>query len=184
MNQRSVERSVGRSVARKEGRDKVTGRAQYVDDLSFPGMLHGATVRSPSARGRIRGIHFADEIPWHEFTIVTAKDIPGKNCVTLILDDQPYLAAEVVNHAEEPVVLLAHADRYLLEEARRGVRLDIEPMEPVFTLDDSLAGRDTVWGKDNIFKSLLVSKGDVDSVWEKADFIVEGEYTTGAQEQL
>ncbi len=180
MNQQSV----GRSVVRKEARDKVTGRAQYVDDLSFPGMLHGATVRSPCARGRIRGIHFADEIPWHEFTIVTAKDIPGKNCVTLILVDQPYLAAEVVNHAEEPVVLLAHPDRYLLEEARRGVRLDIEPQEPVFTLDDSLAGRGPVWGKDNIFKSLLVSKGDVDSAWQKADFIVEGEYTTGAQEQL
>ncbi len=175
---------MGRSVPRKEARDKVTGRAQYVDDLSFPGMLHGATVRSPCARGRIRGIHFADGIPWHEFIIVTAKDIPGKNYVTLILDDQPYLAAEVVNHAEEPVVLLAHPDRYLLEEARRGVRLDIEPLEPVFTLDDSLTGRGPVWGKDNIFKSLLVNKGDVDSAWQKADFIVEGEYTTGAQEQL
>ncbi len=176
--------SVGRSVARKEARDKVTGRAQYVDDLAFPGMLYGATVRSPVARGRIRGIHFAEGIPWNEFTIVTAKDIPGKNCVTLILDDQPYLAAEVVNHAEEPVVLLAHPDRYLLEEARRCVRLDIEPLEPVFTIDDSLAARNIVWGKDNIFKSLLVNKGDVDSVWQKADVIVEGEYETGAQEQL
>ena len=58
MNPRSLEPSVGRSVPRKEARDKVTGRAQYVDDLSFPGMLHGATVRSPCARGRIRGIQF------------------------------------------------------------------------------------------------------------------------------
>ncbi len=175
---------VGQPVPRKEARDKVTGRAQYVDDLSFPGMLHGATVRSPCARGRIRGIHFAGGIPWHEFTIVTAQDIPGKNCVTLILDDQPYLAAEVVNHAEEPVVLLAHPDRYLLEEGRRGVRLDIEPLEPLFSLEDSLAGGKVIWGRDNIFKSLLVNKGDVDGAWEKADFIVEGEYVTGAQEQL
>jgi CO/xanthine dehydrogenase Mo-binding subunit len=175
---------VGRPVLRKEARDKVTGRAQYVDDLSFPGMLYGATVRSPCARGRIRGVHFAAGLPWDEFVIVTAKDIPGKNCVTLIREDQPFLADQVVNHAEEPVVLLAHPDRYLLEEGRRGVRLDIEPLEPVLTLDDSLAGREIIWGKDNIFQSVQVNKGDVDSAWEKADFIVEGEYTTGAQEQL
>ena len=69
---------VGQPVPRKEGRDKVTGRASYVDDLRFPGMLYGATVRSPFPRGRIRGITFAPGIPWDDFTIVTAKDIPGE----------------------------------------------------------------------------------------------------------
>ena len=113
-----VEHTLGRAVPRKEGREKVTGQARYIDDLKFPGMLYGATVRSPAARGRIRGIHFDPGIPWDEFTIVTAKDIPGANCVALILEDQPYLAESVVNHPEEPVVLLAHPDRYLLEEAR------------------------------------------------------------------
>jgi len=67
---------LGQSVVRKEGRDKVTGRAQYVDDLTLPGMIHGVTVRSSIARGRILGIRYADSIPWHEFTIVTAADIP------------------------------------------------------------------------------------------------------------
>jgi carbon-monoxide dehydrogenase large subunit len=50
--------TVGKPVPRKEGREKVTGEAKYVDDLSFPGMLHGATVRSRVAHGRIRGIEF------------------------------------------------------------------------------------------------------------------------------
>ena len=88
----------------------------------LPGMIHGVTVRSPCARGRIRGIHFGDGIPWDEFTIVTASGYPAaKTCVALILDDQPCLAESVVNHPEEPVLLLAHPDRYLLEEARRAV---------------------------------------------------------------
>ena len=113
---------IGQAIPRKEGREKVTGRARYVDDLAFPGMLHGVTVRSPAPRGRIRAIHFDDKIPWKEFTVVTAKDIPGENCIALILHDQPCLAAEFVNHAEEPVVLLAHPDKYLLEEARRAVQ--------------------------------------------------------------
>jgi len=49
---------IGRPVPRKEGRAKVTGQARYVDDLVFPGILYGATVRSRVARGRIKGISF------------------------------------------------------------------------------------------------------------------------------
>ena len=177
-------RVIGKSVPRKEGREKVTGSARYVDDLSFPGMLHGATVRSPAARGRIRAIHFAEGIPWHEFTVVTAKDIPGKNCIALLIEDQPCLAAEFVNHPEEPVVLLAHHDKYLLEEARRAVRIEIEPLPAIFSIEDSLERKEVIWGQDNIFKSFCVEKGDVDSAWGEAAFVVEGIYETGAQEQL
>lgn len=180
-NQKQI---VGRSVQRKEGRDKVTGVTRYVDDLAFPEMLYGVTVRSHIARGRIRGIKFTGDIPWHEFTIVTAKDIPGANCVALILNDQPYLADEFVNHVEEPILLLAHPDKYLVEEARRAVKVDIEPLQPVFTIDDSLNQKEIVWGTDNVLKPFLMEKGNVDEVWAQADFIVEGEYETGAQEQL
>src|SRR2546422_772415 len=175
---------IGRPVPRKEGRAKVTGQARYVDDLVFPGMLYGATVRSRVARGRIKGISFSEGIPWHEFTIVTAKDIPGENYVALIAHDQPYLADGVVNHSEEPVVLLAHPEKYLLEEARRAVQLEIEPQRPTFTIEDSLNKKEIIWGEDNVFKSYSVEKGNVDGVWARADFIVEGEYRTGAQEQL
>jgi CO/xanthine dehydrogenase Mo-binding subunit len=169
---------------RKEGRSKVTGAARYVDDLQMPGMLYGATVRSPAPRGRIRAIIFGDGIPWDEFVVVTAKDIPGENAVALILLDQPYLAAEFVNHAEEPILLLAHADKHLLERARRAVSIEIEELPPVFTLEESLAAKEIIWGEDNVFKTYLVDKGNVDEVWETADLVIEGEYSTGAQEQL
>jgi CO/xanthine dehydrogenase Mo-binding subunit len=175
---------VGKSVPRKEGRKKVTGQALYVDDISFPEMLHGVTVRSAVPRGRITNISFGGDIPWDEFTIVTAKDIPGENCVALIIDDQPYLADGVVNHPEEPIVLLAHADKYLLEEARRNVHIEYEELPAIFSLEDSLAQKEIIWGEDNVFKKFLVEKGNVDDAWAKADFIVEGEYQTGAQEQL
>ena len=177
-------RVIGKSVPRKEGREKVTGRAKYVDDLKFPGMIFGATVRSPVARGRILGIHFEPGIPWDEFTIATAKDIPGKNCIALLIDDQPCLADEFVNHPEEPVVLLAHPDKYLLEEARRSVRFEIEPQPAIFSMDDSLACQHVIWGTDNIFKSYQVNKGHVEHALREADLIVEGTYETGAQEQL
>ena len=177
-------RLVGQSVPRKEGRAKVTGEARYVDDVTLPGMLHGVTVRSPIARGRIRGIHFADGLPWDEFTIVTARDVPAPNRIVLIMDDQPCLADGVVNHAEEPVVLLAHPDKHLVEKARRAVTIDVDPLPPVYTIDDALEGGTIVWGEDNIFKRFVVGRGDVDAVWDTADHVVAGEYHTGAQEQL
>src|SRR5579862_6954664 len=165
---------VGRSVPRKEGRDKVTGRAVYVDDRILPGMLHGATVRTPCARGRILNISFATHIAWDEFVVVTANDIPGLNAVALLTDDQPYLAEDRFEHAEEPVVLLAHPDRYALEEARRAVTIEVEPLPPVLAMEDST----------KIFKSYRMEKGDIDTVWATADRVIEGTYATGAQEQL
>ena len=178
------EKYFGHSVPRKEGREKVTGRARYVDDLAFPDKLYGVTVRSSIARGRILGIRFGEGIPWSEFTIVTAADIPGKNEIATIEHDQPCLAADLINHPEEPIVLLAHPDRYLLEEARRAVQVDVEPLPAIFSIEDSIAKRAVLYGQDNIFKEYHLEKGDVDAAWAQADIIVEGEYRTGAQEQL
>src|SRR5882724_3869550 len=178
------ERIVGASVPRKEGRDKVTGQARYVDDMTLPDMLYGATVRTQFPRGRIRTITFGPGIAWNEFVIVTAKDITGKNVIALIADDQPCLADGLVNHPEEPILLLAHPNRHLLPQAVQAVSIDYEQLPAVFTMEESENHSQIIWGADNTFKTYRVEKGEVDEVWEKADHIVEGEYWTGAQEQL
>src|SRR5580658_10400143 len=175
---------VGTSVPRMEGRGKVTGQARYVDDMALPGMLYGATVRSRIPRGTIKKLAFGPGIPWNEFVTVSAKDIPGKNCIALIEDDQPCLADGIVNHPEEPLLLLAHPDRHLLPKAVDAVSAEYEPLPAIFSLEESEALQQIIWGADNTFKSYLIEKGDVDSVWQNADHIVEAEYTTGAQEQL
>jgi CO/xanthine dehydrogenase Mo-binding subunit len=180
----AVHHIVGASVPRKEGWDKVTGAARYVDDVTLPDILYGATVRSNVPRGKIKSISFAPTVNWNEFILVTAKDIPGKNCIALILDDQPCLASETVNHSEEPILLLAHADPHKLRKAVEAVSIEYEPLPPVYTMEESEQQSTIIWGTDNTFKSYLVEKGDVDAVWKEAAHIVEGEYFTGAQEQL
>jgi CO/xanthine dehydrogenase Mo-binding subunit len=180
----TAEHTIGKSVPRKEGRDKVTGAARYIDDMSLPGMLYGATVRSQISRGIIKKISFDPQFNWTEFVVVTAKDIPGKNCIALIGDDQPCLADGNINHPEEPILLLAHPDPYLLRKAVDAVSIEYDFLPPVFTMEESERCSQLIWGTDNTFKTFLIAKGDVESVWAKADYIVEGEYTTGAQEQL
>lgn len=174
---------VGRSVPRKEGVEKVTGRAAYLDDLTLPGLLHGRTVRSPVSRGRLERIDFDPALPWDEIVVVTARDIPGQNVIRLIRDDQPCLAERRILHREEPVVLLAHADRELLARAVEGVRLVITPEEPVLSLDDALAGRNPTV-PDNVFIEYTLERGSVEAGLADADLVVEGTYETGAQEHV
>ena len=157
------DRLLGTSPTRTDGAAKVTGQARYVDDLPFEGALHGKTIRTTVARGRLRGIRYLPGVPWDEFVIVTAQDIPGANVVTLIDTDQPYLVHDQVRHAAEPVVLIAHADKGLVEKAARLVELDITPEPGVFTLDDSLkagARGDAQYGANNVFKHFHVARGD------------------------
>src|SRR4051812_27044374 len=82
---------VGTSVPRVDGVAKVTGRAQYLDDLDAPGAWHGATVRSAVAHGVLEAIELDPAFDWSGVTVVTAADIWGKNAIALIEDDQPAL---------------------------------------------------------------------------------------------
>lgn len=184
MNSDAKTRVVGAPVPRKEGVDKLLGRARYVDDIEREGMWFGATVRSSIPRGIIRSITFEPHIDWSEFAIARASDIPGENCIQLIMADQPCLADGKVNHCEEPILLLAHPDRHKLREALTSVRIDYDPLPAVLTLGESERRAEIVWGKDNLLKSFLLEKGDVDATWSSAAHIVEGEYRTGAQEHL
>ena len=194
---------LGASPIRKEGRAKVLGAAKYIDDLSLPGMWHGATVRSSIARGRIRSITFAPHIDWSAFTIVGAADIPGENTIVHLTKDHPCLAAEHINHPFEPILLVAHPDKAALLAALVAIHIDYDELPGVFTIEESEAAvasgshEKIIWpgsdmgGTPNCFKSYLMYTGDADeteaglaTAFARADFIVEGEYATGAQEQL
>lgn len=166
-------------INRKEGRDKLLGTAKYIDDMNFEGMLHGATVRSPIPRGKLKNIHFEGDVPWNEFTIVTAKDIPGKNVITMIENDWPFLVDENINHMGEAVALIAHHDKNILRHALKNIRVETEELPAIFSIEDSLAVKEKLWKEDNVFKSFHINKGNVDSVWDQAAHIIEGTYTTG-----
>ena len=184
MSTNPTTRIVGAAVPRKEGVDKLLGRARYVDDIEREGMWYGATMRSTIPRGRIRSIAFDPNIDWSEFVVVTAADVPGKNRIQLILDDQPCLADGQVNHCDEAIVLIAHPSKTKVRDAVSAVTVEYDPLPPVFTIEESERREIIVWGEDNLLKSFLLEKGNVDSAWATAAHIVEGEYRTGAQEHL
>jgi CO/xanthine dehydrogenase Mo-binding subunit len=161
---------VGRNVLRKDGPGKVNGTARYLDDLRVPGLLHARTIRSTVPAGDIRDIRL--NFNQRGFTIVSHRDIPGRNVVALIDDDQPCLAARTVRHVAEPILLLAHEDRDALLAA--DVQIAYRATPPQYDPESS----------PHAFKRIAIEKGSLASGFRAAAVVVEGEYRTGHQEQL
>ena len=164
-------RAVGKNVRRKDGDAKVTGAAKYIDDLSFPGMLYGATVRAVIPRGRIRARHVSLS---PDLIVADYRDIPGPNYVALIDPDQPCLAVNEIRHVAEPLLLVAHADKHALIDVDKRVTFETEAQAPNYDPEAS----------DVCFKQIAIDKGDIDLGFRNADLVIEGEYRTAHQEQL
>lgn len=176
--------AVGQNVLRKEGYEKLTGAARYIDDLTLDGMLFGKTIRSTIARGRIKTVELGSACDWSRIVVADYRDIPGDNYVALIENDQPLLAELEVHHHEEPILLIAAATKSDLEAAARHIHIEYDESPPVLTIEESLAGSEVIYGADNVFKRFLIGRGDVDEGFAAADMIVEGEYRVPHQEQL
>ncbi|MGH7529592.1 MAG: xanthine dehydrogenase family protein molybdopterin-binding subunit [Gemmatimonadales bacterium] len=167
---------VGRPVPRREGVEKVTGRARYTDDLVVPDAWYGTTIRSTIARGTIRAIEFDAAFDWSRVVTVTADDIPGENVVQLIRDDQPALAGRAIRHREEPILLIAAADRDTLAAAARHVRIAYASGAPAPVLDVAQA--------TETYTTIEISKGQALEEVPDVEVVVERTFRVGSQEQL
>jgi CO/xanthine dehydrogenase Mo-binding subunit len=162
--------AVGQNVPRKDGIGKATGKALYADDITFPGMIFGRTIRSTIARARIKSVKVKGDTPG--LVVADYRDVPSRNVCYLIEQDQPFLAERDIRHQAEPILLLAHEDRDVLNAV--DVAIEYEPLEPLFDPEKS----------SSIFKHIGIKKGDVETALQRADLIVEGTYRTGHQEHV
>ncbi|HEU0033001.1 MAG TPA: xanthine dehydrogenase family protein molybdopterin-binding subunit [Kofleriaceae bacterium] len=182
---------VGAAVPRVDGVAKVTGRARYLDDLDAPGVWHGATVRSQVAHGVLEAIDLDPGFDWSKVVVATAADIPGHNVIRLIEDDQPALVpiGGRVMHVDEAIAIVAAPTRALAFAALKAVKPRIRPLPAVFTVEDSLAVTQKLYGADNVFKQFLIRKGHVadaelEPIFARAAQVIEGSYYTSPQEQM
>ncbi len=167
---------IGESPPRPDGFAKVSGAARYVDDVSLPGMWHGATLRSPHPHARIRSIRFDPSKAPEGTVCVTAADLPGPNGIQLLDDGWPILADAFTLHVGEPVALIAAPTRLAARQALAAVEVEYEPLAPVLTLEDAKT-------LPPLYE-LRLENGDVDAALASAHRVVEGEYRTGYQEHI
>ena len=182
---------VGSSLPRVDGVAKVTGRARYLDDLDAPEAWHGATVRSNVARGVLEGFDLDPAFDWSRVVVATAGDVPGRNVIALIEDDQPALVpiGGNVMHHDEAIALVAAPTRALAFAAMRAIKPKIRALPAIFTVEDSLAKKELLYGADNVFKQFLIRKGhtsdaDFEAAVAGAAHVIDGTYYTSPQEQM
>ncbi len=177
-----MSKCVGKNVPRLDGPDKVTGAPVFVDDMKIEGVIFGSVVRSQVPNARIKSISRDENFDWNGTTIVTAKDIVGKNATIFMTEDQPILASDFVRHVGEAVALVAAETREKAEEAARHVKVEVEELPAVLTIEESKAGDKIIWGQNNVLAQYLIEKGDTRLGFETSDVIVEGEYRTPSHE--
>lgn len=168
---------------RVDASEKLRGQTRYIADEKIPDLWYGGTVRSLHPRARILYIHFNPQFDWQSVAVVTAKDIPN-NYVAMLENDMPFLAEKIVNYVGEPVVLIAAPDKEMLQQAIKNVKIDYEPLPHVFEMLESEKSDVQIFGENNIFKEILIEKGDLDLASKQASKIVEIETRTGFQEHL
>ena len=172
------------SPLRSDALEKILGQVSYVDDLQPAGVLFGATIRTSLPGGTLKSVQRNPDWDWTGFIIVTAGDIPGKNAVKMLEDDQPILVEHHYRHAGEPVVLLAHRNRQILHAALAQIQLQERAgADPIWDVDASLES-DTPVIPQNTYTDYLLQKGDLSAGESECDVFVELRAETSAQEQL
>jgi len=190
-------RGVGEPMPRLEAVEKALGLAVYTDDLTLPGMLHGALLLSPHAHAKILSIDVsrAAALPGVR-AVVTGADMPDHRAGMLI-HDETGLARDRVRYAGEPVAAVA-ADT--IEAARAALALiDVryETLRAVFTIDEALAPGAPVLheGFEGYIKVMDTGRrqspnelchcrmehGDVEDGFARSDLVIEQTYETSAQ---
>lgn len=178
----------GTSVTYVEGIEKVTGRAKYTFDLTFPDMLVGKFLYPEYPRARIKRLDTtaAEAIAGVE-AVVTHRDLPGEKIYGYIVKDQPVFAIDEVHYVGDIVAAVAAVDEETAEKALAAIEVEYEPLPGIFDpveamKEDAILARSDL--ESNILSHQPVIHGDVEQGFAEADLIVENSYKTGAVDQL
>jgi 4-hydroxybenzoyl-CoA reductase subunit alpha len=126
--------TVGKSLPRVDAADKVTGRAKYAADLSFPNMLYGKVLTSPVAHARIKSIDTSKAEAFEGVKLVlTAEDVPDTTYgVNPPRYDEHILAREKVRHVGDEVAAVIAVDEDTATRATALIEVNYEELPAVF----------------------------------------------------
>ncbi len=180
---------VGRSLDRWHAPELVLGTHPYVDDMSRPGMLHGALVLSEHPRARLVSIDTSAAMKAPGVVrIFTATDVPGDRWYGLILNDWPGLVAvgEEVRCVGDIVAVVAAESEAQARAAAAMVRVDYEVLEPVLDPEAALApGAPQVNPTHaNLLSRTVIQRGDCDRALAESAHRVSGRWITQRVEHL
>jgi aerobic carbon-monoxide dehydrogenase large subunit len=178
---------VGQAIRRKEDPRLITGQATYVDDITLPGMLHAAIVRSPEAHARVTSIDFQAALERPDVrAVLTGDDLddlvapipmvwapPG---VEVKVPEHWPLARGKVGYVGQAVAVVIGTDRYGVIDAAEDVIVEYEPLPVVVDVEKALEEETHVihdeHEENKVFEWSL-GGGDIEAAFAEADVVVE-----------
>ena len=140
---------IGQARKRKEDAHLLTGRTTWTDNMTLPGILHLAILRSPMSHARIISVDVSAALRLPgvigAFSGQDFKDVQGTiPCAWPVTADMvnpghPSLAVDQVNHVGEAVAVVAARDKASAEDALEAIEVDYEPLPVVLDMEAALA---------------------------------------------
>lgn len=146
----------------------------FLSDIYLPQMLYAATVRSPFAAATIARIESSSLPP--EITVVTSRDIPGRNALVILNETMPLLADRETCYAGQPVCLLAGPTQREVVRAARHLEVEYHEQSASFAFEDA--------NDAEVISLRSASRGDATGTLAAGSSQIEGVYRTGIQEHL
>jgi xanthine dehydrogenase molybdenum-binding subunit len=157
---------IGASTPRYEARELALGDRPFIDDMKFPGMLHGAVLLSPHPRALVKRVDTAPALALPGVVaVVTAADVPGERYQGLIYKDWPIFVAEgeETRYVGDVIAAIAATDRRTARRAAEAIAVDYEVREPVVDREAALlSGAPRLHKKGNLLSKSEIRRGDVD----------------------
>ena len=186
--------AVGGRLPRLEADEKISGEAQFLDDITRPRTLHTAYLQSPFAHARIVSCNTdaAIALPGVR-AVLTGEDFPrlGGGGVK----DMPILARDKVRYAGEPVAVVAADTTAIAQAAVHLIEVGYDELPTALSIDAALAATAPLLHQDfedyekshelehsgNVLSYQEMTEGDVDLAWAGCDVVLENEFTTQSQ---
>jgi CO/xanthine dehydrogenase Mo-binding subunit len=191
---------IGRSLPRLEGRDKVTGRAEYTHLMQLSGMLHAKIFRSTVAHGRIKSIDTsaARNVPgvYAVYTSDDVRKVIAEPYYGPAFHDQPILAIGKVHFVGEPVAVVLASDPHVADQAAQQITADYDELPAVFDEVEAAENKTLVHDElkpagtfadlkhlkgrkgTNIALDFRLRRGDVDKAFATAANVFEHTFRT------
>lgn len=176
----STFKTIGESVNRKDGRDKLTGKAKYPQDIEMEGMIYGYTFRSVIPCGAFELDLSEAEASDGVIKIMTAADVTGHNHHGVVFKDHEVFCKTHVRRIGDPLALVLAETETQAKAATEKIKVTYQEMPGVFDPEEGLAeGAPQVHeGTPNLIYHYKCRRGDVEKAFKEAHVIVENVYQT------
>lgn len=163
-----------------DSQSHLQGKSIYIDDIpEINGTLFGVVFDSTNAHAKIIDIDYSEAEKLEGVVkIFTYKDVPGRNQIGAIIEDEPLFAEDEVHFFGQPIAFIVAETEFIARKARKLIKISFENKK-VITDPRKAHKIESYIAKPRTFKI-----GDTNSAWEKCEYIISGKAKSGGQEHL